>query len=154
MQLTRKQVVTGPAFPQVVAEVVRVLLAAVNLAGSREDSEVEQTVMSVLLAVLIRDLAPCLTACPPLAEVAVKLVTQIASGPASAAFKAVVTHLPTQDKLKLQVRTYSSSCACMTTPSAVQTLAVVHVRGSEVGCKSALDVVKCLDSMGCPFAVA
>ncbi len=82
---------------------IRLLLAAISLAGSDNDSDVEHRLMSVLLMVLIRNIAPCLTGSPALAEMAVKLVTQIASGPASAAFKAVVTTLPPQDKLKLQV---------------------------------------------------
>ena len=63
----------------------------------------EQRLMAVLLLVLIRDVAPCVSASPALAEVAVKLVTQIASGSSSVAFKAVVTTLQPQDKLRLQV---------------------------------------------------
>lgn len=72
--------------------------------------------MAVLLLVLIRDVAPCVSASPALAEVAVKLVTQIASGSSSVAFKAVVTSLPPQDKLRLQV---SKSHGCTTALTAV-----------------------------------
>ena len=46
--------------------------------------------MAVLLMVLIAEIAPRLSASAALADLAVKLVTQIASGPASATFKAVV----------------------------------------------------------------
>ena len=74
-----------------------------SLVSGEDSSGTEQRLMAVLLMLLIRDIAPRLTASPALADIAVKLVTQIASGPASAAFKTVVTTLPPQDKVKLQV---------------------------------------------------
>ena len=74
-----------------------------SLVSGEDSNGTEQRLMAVLLMLLIRDIAPRLTAFPALADIAVKLVTQIASGPASAAFKTVVTSLPPQDKLKLQV---------------------------------------------------
>lgn len=89
---------------QVIAEVFRLLLLTINSASSNGNSEAEQSLLAVLLLLLIRDVAPNLTAAPALSDIATKLVTQIASGPASAAFKVVVTGLPTQDKLKLQVK--------------------------------------------------
>lgn len=88
---------------QVVGEAIRLLLTAISLVSSEQKNELEQRLMAVLLSVLITDIAPCVSASPALAEVAVKLVTQIASGPSAAAFKAVVTSLPPQDKLRLQV---------------------------------------------------
>ncbi|KAA6419843.1 MAG: hypothetical protein FRX49_10206, partial [Trebouxia sp. A1-2] len=87
---------------QVVGEAIRLLLTAISLVSSEQKNELEQRLMAVLLSVLITDIAPCVSASPALAEVAVKLVTQIASGPSAAAFKAVVTSLPPQDKLRLQ----------------------------------------------------
>ena len=86
---------------QVVAEAFRLLLLAINSANGNH--EAEQSLLAVLLLLLIKDVAPNLTAAPALSDIATKLVTHIASGPASAAFKAVVTGLPTQDKVKLQV---------------------------------------------------
>lgn len=88
---------------QLVAETVRLLLSAISTASSSGNSDAEQSLIAVLLMLLIKDIAPHLTAAPALADIATKLVAHIASGPASAAFKAVVTALPTQDKLKLQV---------------------------------------------------
>ena len=88
---------------QVVAEAIRLLLTAISLVSSEQNNDLEQRLMAVLLSVLIRDIAPSVSASPALAEVAVKLVTQIASGSSAAAFKAVVTSLPPQDKLRLQV---------------------------------------------------
>ena len=82
------------------AEQIRLLLAAIAQASTDEQ---QQRLMAVLLMVLIVDIVPRLSASAALAELAVKLVTQIASGPASAAFKAVVAGLPPQDKVKLQV---------------------------------------------------
>ena len=87
---------------QVVAEVVRLLLQAISLASS-QSPDAEQELMAVLLSVLIQDLAPHLSAAPALRELAVKLVTQIASGSMSAAFKAVAAKLSPQHKLRLQV---------------------------------------------------
>ncbi|KAL0055345.1 hypothetical protein WJX82_010851 [Trebouxia sp. C0006] len=87
---------------QVVAEAIRLLLTAISLVSSEQNSELEQRLMAVLLSVLISDIAPRVSASPALADVAVKLVTQIASGSSATAFKAVVTSLPPQDKLKLQ----------------------------------------------------
>lgn len=89
---------------QVIGEAFRLLLLAINSANSNGNSEAEQRLLAVVLLLLIRDIAPNLTAAPALSDVATKLVTHIASGPASAAFKLVVTALPNQDKLKLQVR--------------------------------------------------
>ncbi|KAL3149121.1 hypothetical protein ABBQ32_001960 [Trebouxia sp. C0010 RCD-2024] len=88
---------------QVIGEAFRLLLLAINSANSNGNSEAEQRLLAVVLLLLIRDIAPNLTAAPALSDVATKLVTHIASGPASAAFKLVVTALPNQDKLKLQV---------------------------------------------------
>ena len=88
---------------QVVAEAIRLLLTAISLVSSERNNDLEQRLMAVLLSVLIRDITPTVSASPALAEVAVKLVTQIASGSSAAAFKAVVTSLPPQDKLRLQV---------------------------------------------------
>lgn len=88
---------------QVIAEAIRLLLLAINTASTNGNKAAEQSLLAVLLMLLIKDIAPNLTATPALADIATKLVTHIASGPASAAFKAVVTGLPTQDKLKLQV---------------------------------------------------
>ena len=98
---------------QVVAEAIRLLLTAISLVSSKQNSELEQRLMAVLLSVLITDIAPSVSASPALAEVAVKLVTQIASGSSAAAFKAVVTSLPPQDKLRLQVRTWHGRYAMM-----------------------------------------
>ena len=93
---------------QVVAEQIRLLLAAINLSGNQAGSEAQQQhLMALLLLVLIRDIVPHLASSPALAELAAKLVTQIASGPASAAFKAVVAGLASQDRAKLQV-----GCKC------------------------------------------
>ena len=88
---------------QVVAEAIRLLLLAISSASTNGNKSAEQSLLAVLLMLLIKDIAPNLTSTPALADIATKLVTHIASGPASAAFKGVVTGLPTQDKLKLQV---------------------------------------------------
>lgn len=87
---------------QVVAEVVRLLLQAISLAGS-QSPDTEQDLMAVLLSVLIQDIAPHLSATPALRELAVKLVTQIASGSMSVTFKAVAAKLSPQHKQRLQV---------------------------------------------------
>ena len=89
---------------QVVAEAIRLLLLAINHASSHSHSEAEHALLALLLNLLINDIAPKLASAPALADIATKLVTHIASGPAAAAVKAVVAGLPTQDKLKLQVR--------------------------------------------------
>ena len=99
---------------QVVAEAIRLLLIAISLVSSVQKNELEQRLMAVLLSVLITDIAPSVSASPALAEVAVKLVTQIASGPSAAAFKAVVTSLPPQDKLRLQVQKRNGCYATLT----------------------------------------
>lgn len=99
---------------QVVAEAFRLLLLAINRASSNGNHEAEQSLLAVLLLLLIKDVAPNLTAAPALCDIATKLVTHIASGPASAAFKAVVTGLPTQDKAKLQVAGTGLSCTLLT----------------------------------------
>jgi len=99
---------------QVVAEAIRLLLIATSLVSSEQNDELEHRLMAVLLSVLIRDIAPSVSASPALAEVAVKLVTQIASGPSAAAFKAVVTSLPPQDKLRLQVQRCNGCYATLT----------------------------------------
>ena len=99
---------------QVVAEAIRLLLTAISLVSSEQNSELEQRLMAVLLSVLISDIAPRVSASPALADVAVKLVTQIASGSSATAFKAVVTSLPPQDKLKLQVHKRNGCCTMLT----------------------------------------
>ena len=103
-----RQALHGGCWLQVVAEQIRLLLAAIVQASTEQQ---QQRLMAVLLMVLIADIVPRMSASAALAELAVKLVTQIASGPASAAFKAVVAGLPPQDRLKLQVR-ISTSASC------------------------------------------
>lgn len=93
---------------QVVAEVVRLVLQAISLAGS-QSLECEQDLMAVLLSVLIQDIAPRLSEAPALRELALKLVTQIASGSMSAAFKSVAAKLSPQHKQRLQVWVYLHS---------------------------------------------
>lgn len=87
---------------QVVAEAIRLLLEAIGLAGNQLP-EVQQSLMSVLLMLMIQDIVPRMSAAPALKELAVKLVTQIASGSTSATFKAVAANLDLQHKLRLQV---------------------------------------------------
>ena len=84
------------------AEVIRLLLQAISLASSHSPAA-EQDLMAVLLSVLIQDIAPHLSAAPALRDLAVKLVTQIAAGSMSVAFKAVAAKLTPQHKLRLQV---------------------------------------------------
>ena len=79
------------------------MLQAISLASS-QGPDTEQDLMAVLLSVLIQEIAPRLSAAPALRELAVKLVTQIASGSMSATFKAVAAKLSPQHKLRLQVR--------------------------------------------------
>ena len=87
---------------QVVAEVIRLLLQAIGLAGEQAP-EVQQDLMAVLLLIMIQDMVPRMSSAPALRDLAVKLLTQIASGTTSASFKAVAANLDPQHKLKLQV---------------------------------------------------
>ncbi len=87
---------------QVVGEMVRVALLVVNL-STTDSQAVQEAALSVFVPMLIDVAAPVGSRTPALADMAVRVVTHLATGASSAAFKAVVAALPLPTKQRLQV---------------------------------------------------
>lgn len=90
------------ALLQLVAEVLKTMLVALTSACHQDQQQ--QAVLQLLVPLLVEAASPVCAPAPSLTDMAVKLVTHLASGPAAPAFKAVVASLPVSTKQRLQVR--------------------------------------------------
>ena len=88
------------------AETLKVaLLAATSTAAAGAGEAAQGPLMALLVPLLIEAAAPAQGASSPspqLADMALKLITHLASGPAAPAFKAAVAALPLGAKQRLQ----------------------------------------------------
>lgn len=86
---------------QVAAETLKAALLATTTAAAVSEGA-QASLMQLLVPLLIEAAAPAGTRTPALADMALKLITHLASGPAAPAFKAVVAGLPVGTKQRLQ----------------------------------------------------
>ncbi|CAL8466413.1 g5949 [Coccomyxa elongata] len=96
----------GTAEVQVVAETLKLLVASLPCAGAKLGGT-----MSVLLIMLVEVASPEGTPHAALRDLAVKLVTLVASGPSGAPFQAAVAALSPEAKQRLQAALKASSAA-------------------------------------------
>ena len=88
---------------QVVAETLKMLLVSLTVAAQLAPVA-QSPLLALFLPLLIEAAAPEVAPrTPALADVAVKLITHLASGPAAAAFKTALAAMPPAAKQRLQV---------------------------------------------------
>lgn len=93
---------------QVVAETLKMLVVALNISPALADTA-PAAVLAVLIPLLIAAAAPETPPVPALADMAVKLVTHLASGPQAPAFRVAVAQLPAGAKVRLQTALRASA---------------------------------------------
>jgi hypothetical protein len=101
---------------QVVAEALKSGLLAVNLAAaagitSPGGEPAQASLLRLLVPVLIEVAAPEAPPTPLLVDMAVKLLTHLASSPAAAEFRAVAADLPASTKQRLQAALQQAGAA-------------------------------------------